>query len=627
MTTLYRWLWYLLPANPVLVRIVHNGSRRWRHQAIRMGYLAALIFLVVLGLLTGQGMGHDISLTELAKSGAQVFKIVGFGQVILICLLAPLFMAGAIAAERQGQTFDILLTTPLSNVQIVLGSLLGRLFFVWALLLSGLPLFSVLLIFGGVPIRSVFVAFGVAGFWALLMGAVAVTLAVLRAGGRKAVFLFVIFVASYLVAAYAIDTLLLRRLLATAGQTTWLTPLHPLLVLEASLNSADYRPPAPETVAHLSGLARMYLTRPFATFVWWTSLASLLLVLLSALQVRRLGQGEAPVIWLKMRRWLRLERGERSRPPREVWHNPIAWREANTRGKLAWSILARWGFVVLGVAGVVVLLSLYHTRSLPTVRDAMGTPLAPHVVFQFCLLTLLLIEVAVIALVAIYMSASCVSREREDGQLDLMLTTPITPRQYIWGKLRGLVSFLAVLLSLPVLTMLIVSGYTLIGTALQWDGAQVSYTSGQSSAKYDLLLPEAPLLLLLILAPFVALCVTLGMSVSLKARGVLSAVTQGLGFLALHVAFGAACGWSAAKSIPLVGSVLNAFSPVTSIMMLVNPWENLYGFLGDPGFGRASLIVAAVAAAAGYGFIIYGLIVAMVNGFDQAVRQLSGEST
>jgi ABC-type transport system involved in multi-copper enzyme maturation permease subunit len=627
MTTLYRWLWYLLPANPVLVRIVHNGSRRWRHQAIRMGYLAALIFLVVLGLLTGQGMGHDISLTELAKSGAQVFKIVGFGQVILICLLAPLFMAGAIAAERQGQTFDILLTTPLSNVQIVLGSLLGRLFFVWALLLSGLPLFSVLLIFGGVPIRSVFVAFGVAGFWALLMGAVAVTLAVLRAGGRKAVFLFVIFVASYLVAAYAIDTLLLRRLLATAGQTTWLTPLHPLLVLEASLNSADYRPPAPETVAHLSGLARMYLTRPFATFVWWTSLASLLLVLLSALQVRRLGQGEAPAIWLKLRRWLRLERGERSRPPREVWHNPIAWREANTRGKLAWSILARWGFVVLGVAGVVVLLSLYHTRSLPTVRDAMGTPMAPHVVFHFCLLTLLLIEVAVIALVAIYMSASCVSREREDGQLDLMLTTPITPRQYIWGKLRGLVSFLAVLLSLPVLTMLIVSGYTLIGTALQWDGAQVSYTSGQSSAKYDLLLPEAPLLLLLILAPFVALCVTLGMSVSLKARGVLSAVTQGLGFLALHVAFGAACGWSAAKSIPLVGSVLNAFSPVTSIMMLVNPWENLYGFLGDPGFGRASLIVAAVAAAAGYGFIIYGLIVAMVNGFDQAVRQLSGEST
>jgi ABC-type transport system involved in multi-copper enzyme maturation permease subunit len=132
-----------------------------------------------------------------------VFAIVGYGQVILICLLSPLFMAGTIASEQSGRTYDILLTTPLSNLQIVLGSLLGRLFFVLALLLSGLPLFAVLLIFGGVPISAVFVCFATS---ALLGGSVAVTLSVMHAGGRKAVFVFVIVIvisiAAYLVAVY-----------------------------------------------------------------------------------------------------------------------------------------------------------------------------------------------------------------------------------------------------------------------------------------------------------------------------------------------------------------------------------------------------------------------------------------
>ena len=167
-----------------------------------MGYLGVLILLVLFGLLTGGGLKPDLALNDLAQAGAQVFRIVAYGQVILVCLLAPLFMAATISSEQQGETYDILMTTPLSSLQIVLGSLMGRLFFVLALLLSGLPLFSILLLFGGVPITSVWSAMTVAAMTALFMGAVAVTLSVLRAGGRKAVFGFVIAVAGYLMAAY-----------------------------------------------------------------------------------------------------------------------------------------------------------------------------------------------------------------------------------------------------------------------------------------------------------------------------------------------------------------------------------------------------------------------------------------
>ncbi len=62
---------------------------------------------------------------------------------------ARFFTAGAITQEKDSQTYDILLATPLTNGQIVLGSMLSRLFFVVALLLSGIPVFSITQVFGG----------------------------------------------------------------------------------------------------------------------------------------------------------------------------------------------------------------------------------------------------------------------------------------------------------------------------------------------------------------------------------------------------------------------------------------------------------------------------------------------
>jgi hypothetical protein len=51
MTGVYEWLWHLLPANPIVVRIVEGGSRRVGHLWVRMGYLGALIVLMIVGLL------------------------------------------------------------------------------------------------------------------------------------------------------------------------------------------------------------------------------------------------------------------------------------------------------------------------------------------------------------------------------------------------------------------------------------------------------------------------------------------------------------------------------------------------------------------------------------------------
>ncbi len=691
MVALTRWFWTLIPANPVLLRVVQGGSRSTAHMWARTGYLFALITLMLLGLYAREGATGAMTLTDLAKSGTWVFVIIAYGQVVMICLLAPVFFAGALTQEQSSDTIDILLTTPLSNLQIVLGSLLGRLFFVLGLLASGLPLFAVLLLFGGVPVSSVFVAFAVAALTALFVGAVAVTLAVLRAGGRKAVFVFIVVVAAYLFGAWGVDGLVrLARdamvpapaaALATVGagpgvataapgvaggsgaamgaspaagggspagagqevqtappmrRTTWVTPLHPLLVLRASIDSANYRPPRAEDLPDAHTLTRFYMTRPLAGFAIVTLTLSTVLVLFSATQLRRVAGGERPVVE-GIKRALGVDDGERRRPPRPVGANPVAWRESQSRAGMRWAVWSRWGFFGLAMFLGLLLLWLYHRQALPSLRDGRGMVLGQADVFREGLRLLLLVQVVLIGLMAIYRSAGAVSREREDGTLDLLLVTPITPRQYLWGKLRGLIGYLSVMLAAPVLTLAFVALYSTWGAMVDWPTATVEQTvtlpagaasGGQMTVTRPLLLPESALLFPLMLLPFVALCVAVGMSWSIKARGVFGAVAPTMGAIGALVLVTGFCGYHGAEQVPVLGPIVNGFSPLTNLSMLLNPHERIGGFLLEDGqinpLGRFSLVLAALAAAGGYTLVVWTAVAHMVNSFDHTVRRLSG---
>ncbi len=191
MPVFIRWLLALGPANPIAVRLVQNGSRRSRHMYIRSAYLALLVLVMLWALLVKtSGSGAATSFRDLAEAGAGTFTYVAYLQIFLICVLSPVFMAGAIAQEASPRTWEVLLTTPLGRLQIVLGNLLGRLFFVLALLFASLPLFALTQYFGGVPGSSIFASYLVAAAAALLVGAIAIALAVSRIAGRRAVFTF-----------------------------------------------------------------------------------------------------------------------------------------------------------------------------------------------------------------------------------------------------------------------------------------------------------------------------------------------------------------------------------------------------------------------------------------------------
>src|SRR6185295_8246096 len=93
-----RWFLRLGPTNPITVRLVQNGSRRVRHLYVRSAYLAVLIVVLLWTLLVNTGSGN-LSYRELAAAGSASFEFIAYLQIGLICVLAPVFMAGAIAQE------------------------------------------------------------------------------------------------------------------------------------------------------------------------------------------------------------------------------------------------------------------------------------------------------------------------------------------------------------------------------------------------------------------------------------------------------------------------------------------------------------------------------------------------
>ncbi|TVQ31474.1 MAG: hypothetical protein EA376_09350 [Phycisphaeraceae bacterium] len=605
MPAILRWLLRLGPTNPIAVRIVQGGSRRTRHLYIRTGYLALLITVLMWSLLV-EASGGQLSYRALAAAGATSFAYTAYLQIILICVIAPVFMAGAIAQEANPRTWDILLTTPLSGAQIVLGNLFGRLFFILALLFASLPLFAVTQYFGGAPGRTIFASYAIAACAAVLVAAIAIMLSVSRLAGRRAVFSFYVAVISYLAVTWAID-LWMRPMY---GGVTPLTAVNPFLALESLLSPASY--PRPETIELVGrpALERLWMGSPALAWCIASGALSVLMMAASTLAVRHMG-AVAQIDWRKKLRFG--SSIERIRPARRVWQNPVAWREAASRRGTLPKVAARWSFIGAGALWGIGLVAFFHSGALG--GDA----------FRFALLATVWAETAVIAFVAMNMAGSAVSREREDGTLDLLLITPITASQYVGGKLRGLISYLAPLLAVPVGTIALASLYVLAGGLGRPDGVLVNVPLGTGTVDVPVVLPVGAIVAPLTIVPFVAFCVMVGLQWSIKSKGTISAVIATLGIVSVVAGIMGLCGWKAGETIPLVGPALACLNPATALFSIVRPEYGVTETLQmGPEHVRGSLIVGSLIAAGVYAAIVYGMHASMVRTFDMTVRRLAG---
>lgn len=638
MPVFLRWFLNLSVLNPITVRLVQNGSRRTRHLYIRVVYLGVLILVLLWSLLVV--MGKELSYGQLAQAGASSFMWIAYLQVGLICVLAPVFMAGAIAQEASPRTWEVLLTTPLSGLQIVLGNMLGRLFFILALLFASLPLFGLTQYFGGVPGSAIFASYLVSASAATLVGAIAIALAVSRLAGTRSVFAFYVSVVSYLAITAGIDAFL-RTAGSGAGPAglgvTPMTGLNPFLAIRALLNPTTYPRALPGTN---SGISAWLLESP-VTFWCVASLAlSVILMGVSVVTVRTGGLGalsaeQSGIPWYRKLFGLG-SAGSEHRAPRPVSNNPISWREATARNATLGRIVARYAFIAAGLAWALLLIIWFHNSS----------SVMAFKTFRLAMQVTVWGELAVITLVAMNMSSTAVSREREDGTLDLLLTTSITPSSYLLGKLRGLVAYLLPLLAVPLGTLALGGLYVLFNGFGRAGGVDIPLRAVQAVATgtagspalpppiiptEPLILPEVAILAPLVVIPFISWCVMVGLSWSLKSKGVLGSVVGTVGVVGVIAGIVGLCAYKSAESMPAVGPALGALSPATLIHACLSPAEAMAESVNSTNKGvglpvaRTSLVIGSLVAAAIYIGIVVGMHQSMVRTFDATVRKLAGQ--
>ena len=391
---------------------------------MRVAYLALLtVFVAYAWMITARPGGSNSAVYQLSRMpevGKHIVTTVVWFQFIAIQIIAVVMMSSAISEEIQRRTLGVLMTTPISSFQIVLGKLLSKLLQLILLLAISMPLLAIVRVFGGVPwnyvTASLCVTLTAAGF----AGAVSLTFSTYTRQAQQVMArtLLVCFLL------YAAPSIVVQLLQLRYGIT---------LVPDATLAYAN------PFIVMVSATVNMLSAAPgFLPGAWVPRCAimtvlSALLLIVSTISVRKVGLCQAtgqPGIFSsrKERRAARANRrAERDIPARPGWvipvkGQPIAWKEMRT-------LFARSG------------------RLMPILSAALATCVVA-VAYGYCAyegwLALKEVQTTFIAaylflglLRAATSAATSITSEKEARTWPSLLATAMTDKQIVFGKIIG----------------------------------------------------------------------------------------------------------------------------------------------------------------------------------------------
>lgn len=154
MNTLSRRILLDIPVNPVLVKELRSRMRGRRTFIFLTLYLLALVGIVSLIYFAFTAVNQAFSITTARDAGLGIFYSLLIFQVFLVIFVGPALTTGAITGEKEHQTYDLIRTTTLSAKSLVWGKLLAALSFILLLILTMIPLQSLIFFMGGVSIQE-----------------------------------------------------------------------------------------------------------------------------------------------------------------------------------------------------------------------------------------------------------------------------------------------------------------------------------------------------------------------------------------------------------------------------------------------------------------------------------------
>lgn len=156
--------------NPVLQRELLVNLRTGRSFVLLAGYQILLAAVVLLAWPDAE----RLDLTTSPPSARRLVDLFFLGQYVIASLMAPSFAAGAITGEKERMTFEMLLASPLRPVAIVLGKMVASLTHLGMLILASLPIIVLCLPLGGVSFYEVLAAYLGLILSVLLFGAIGI---------------------------------------------------------------------------------------------------------------------------------------------------------------------------------------------------------------------------------------------------------------------------------------------------------------------------------------------------------------------------------------------------------------------------------------------------------------------
>ena len=538
------------------VRFAPKSKGLFIGRAIYAGSLLAIIATCWLVLTGTQAI---TSAGDTARFGATLLRTLAPLQLSLAVLAAAMTAAVAVSVEKDRRTLELLLLSSLTERELVLGKLAASLLRVILMLISAIPVFGIAALFGGVTGTQLGRLFVVTAAAALSAASIATTVAFWKDTTFQAVAITAFALVAWIVTGEAV--------------ATWFGPsvgeqISPARAMFAALS------PAGGNLSSFLGICGLISVGTNLIAIRQVRNWNMARDARRAAQAR--GTGESTRLYRK----------------RNIWRNPILWREICTNAYGRTIVIVRLAWLLLFAAAVAGIMS--EARAESPDRFAVAVAVIPMALASLLAVTAL--------------AVTSITTERDRGSLDLLLVSDLEPKEFIWGKLFGALAVAREVVVLPLLLCiaLIASGiasvengcYLLLGTAILLFFSAVlgihiglSYPSSRRAIAIGL---GTVAFLFIGVATAMRIMVAFGSSFELQLAPFLAVIVGG--GIGLYAAL------SARNPSPAIGWA-SAILPALT-------------FVGITSFLQGNTLQVLLVATAAYGFTTIALLVPAIGAFD-----------
>ncbi len=419
----------LLLIGPVFTREVVTVPRRARLYISRAAYVSALLVLMCTAWLLLAGTQVIRNLGDMARFGAMLFQILAPLQLALAIFFSAVLAASGVAQEKDRRTLVLLLLTRLTNSELVLGKLLASMLNVLVLLAASLPLLMLSALFGGVSFEQIARVFGVTLATAVAAGSLGSFVALWREKTFQTLALTVLALVFWLAAGEALARGAFGAAWWGIPCEAWAAGFSPWqAILAATRPLVESQHPLP----YLGHSINLFLLFALLLGVVLNAIAIMLVRVWNPSREARASTAEAAEpesIWGLTEESAALGRQRAARSvhsaggkTRQVWDNPILWREMATWAYGRKVLAIRLTYLLLVGLAAAALAGMLHGEAAVSTASA----------------SLLLVPLFVLSLVLVNAQAvTSLTSERDVRALDLLLVTDLTAKEFVFGKLGG----------------------------------------------------------------------------------------------------------------------------------------------------------------------------------------------